>query len=58
MSLNVEPTDGGIINPTNRDLIDNLYQWLYHVMNRLDQIENPGMKPQWPEPSREGNEVG
>ncbi len=35
--------------PTDRELIDNLYEWLYQVLNRLDQIENPGMKPQWPE---------
>lgn len=34
--------------PTQDELIDNLYQWLYVVLNRLDQIENPGMEPQWP----------
>ena len=34
-------------HPTNRELIDNLYQWVYNILNRLDQIENPGMEPRW-----------
>lgn len=40
-----------------RELVDNLYGWLYIVLNRLDQIENPGMEPQWPDPRYQEPEV-